>query len=74
MNHKIIRIQQSYDSGTLRDGVVVVMEKDGKIEEYSVSGTEWTARCSEQNYEVHGTRLTEGQIQEINHLLNWNAN
>lgn len=74
MNSKIIKIRQSYDNGTLRDGVVVVVENENKtIIEYPISGTEWSVRRVEQDFDVSGVLLTKDQIQEINHLLNSNA-
>ena len=73
MDSKITEIRQSYDNGTLRDGVVVVMEKESETVEYPISGTEWSVRCTEHNFDVSGMLLTSDQIQKINHLLNHNA-
>lgn len=70
MNQKITGIQRSYDKGTLRDGVIVIIERNGEIVEYLISGTEWSFRCAEQNFDVSGVLLTKNQIQKINHLLN----
>ncbi len=69
MNQKIIGIRQSYDNGTLRDGVVVIIEKEGKTVEHSISGTEWSTRCAEESFEVGGVQLTEEHIKKINDLF-----
>lgn len=72
MNQKITGIHRSYDNGTLRDGVIVIIERNEEIVEHLISGTEWSFRCAEQNFDVSGRLLMKDQIQKINHLLNLN--
>ena len=67
---KIKDIKQAYDSnGTLKDGVVVIIETENGFRECSISGTKWSTRCAEKIFDIQGIQLTAEQIKKINNLL-----
>ena len=69
MISKIIDIRQDYEQGTLKDGVVIVIEKENNKIEQIISGTEWSTRCTEKSFDVLGIQLSKYQITKINNLL-----
>lgn len=69
MTQKVKDIQRTSENGTLKDGIVVIIETESGNTEHSISGTEWSERCVEKSFDVRGIQLTAEQIGKINDLF-----
>jgi hypothetical protein len=66
MNRKIKDIHLSYENGSEKDGVVIVIEDEKGSSPIEISGTEWASRRSEKSFDVQGVQLTQEEVNKIN--------